>query len=99
MGVATIMSLVVIASKSLSSANITAHTVSSVARSAATMVKIFFPSQKWDLCVVVAVLVSKVIVSRPTPENSDAVLERQLSDESYACALNSNGRYGEILRK
>ena len=60
MGVAALVSLGVAASKALSSANITAHAVSSVARSAGTMVKIFRPSQKRNLRGVVAVSVSEV---------------------------------------
>ena len=48
------------ASKSLSSSNITAHAFFSVAGSVAMMVEIFRLSQKRDLLVMVAVLVSEV---------------------------------------
>ena len=51
-----------------------------------TMMEIFLLSQKWDLRGPVAVLVSKVYFKRPTPENSVAILERQLLNEHNACA-------------
>ena len=60
MEVAALVSLLVAASKEIYSANITAYEVSYVARSDATMVEIFRPSQNQYLRRVVAVLVSKV---------------------------------------
>ena len=59
MGIAAIVYLLLTESKEIYSTNITLHAVSSVARYATTTVEIFRPSQKWDLCGVVAVPVSE----------------------------------------
>ena len=72
-------------SKELSSANIIAHTVYSVARYATMMVEKFCPPQKRDSRGVVNVSVSKVNFKRPTPKKSVAILECQLSVENDAC--------------
>ena len=82
MGVAALMYLLVAASKVLYSKNITAHTVSSVARSATTMVEIFHLSQKQGLREVVARLVSKVNFKRPTSKNSVAIIKHYSSDKT-----------------
>ena len=74
------------ASKVLYSANITACAVSSVARSDATMVEIFRPSQNQESRGVVAILMPKSEFKRPTPKSSATIIEHLLSDENDACA-------------
>ena len=71
-------------SKALSLANITLHEVSSVSKSATTMVEILHLSQNWDSRGMVAVSVSEVNVQITTPENSVAILEHQSSYENNA---------------